>query len=99
MTSEELLKATGNMWQVVCYKDGNCRFRLGTYYIRAKTKDGAKAAALQLSGGKHSVAWPYDPRKDLQASRYIRIVGDVAQLAQPEDKSTQTDRQLCCGRT
>jgi hypothetical protein len=79
MTTAELLQATGNVWEVVCYKDGNRRCCLGRYYVRSNTQDGAKQAALRLSRGKVATAWPWNPAKDLQASAYIRAVPDITE--------------------
>lgn len=82
MTSAELLAATGNIWEAACFKDGNGRIFLGRWYIRSATREKARTQALRRSGGRHAVLWPWDPRKDLQASQYISVVPDVAQVAQ-----------------
>lgn len=74
MNAAELLTATGNVWEVVCYKDGNGRILLGRWYIRSGSKDRARAKALKLSGGKYAVLWPWDPQKDLRTSQYVRAI-------------------------
>ena len=79
MNAAELLAATGNTWEAVCYRDGNGRILLGRWYVRSATKEGARAAALRLSGGRHAVLWPWDPRKDLQASQYVRAIQEGRQ--------------------
>jgi len=91
MNTAELLQATGNVWEVVCYRNGNRRGFLGRYYVRSSTQDAAKQTALRLSRGGFAVAWPWDPARDLQASAYIRAVPDIAQLAQPEAADEQPE--------
>jgi hypothetical protein len=74
--TEQLLQFTGFTWEVTCFADGNRRKPLGVWYIRCSTRQGAKDAAIKLSGGKHAIAWPWDPGRDLRASEYIRAVVD-----------------------
>jgi hypothetical protein len=79
MTRSELLAATGSVWEVQCFVDGNCRRKAGLYYVRAANADRAKVVAKRLSSCRVAVAWPWNPEKDLRASGWIRKVSNEAQ--------------------
>jgi len=72
MTPSELLAATGNVWQVRCYKDGNKRICLGDKFVRAENREQAIRIAKEVCrGAKHCVAWPWDPAKDLSVRGFV----------------------------
>lgn len=71
MTEAELLEATGNIWRVHCYRDGNMRKLDRVMYIRAALRSKAQEIARTHAGCPVASAMPYDPRKDFSLGRYF----------------------------
>lgn len=71
MTGRELLVATGNIWVVRCYRDGNRRRFQQECYIRAADVIKAEEAAKRESGCRVADASPWDPRKEAVFGRMI----------------------------
>lgn len=78
MTSRELLTATGNVWEVKCFRDGNRRRFQQTCYIRASNILLAELAAKRQSGCRVADARPWNPRKEACFGRLIVEVPDAA---------------------
>ena len=76
MTKTQLLKATGNIWQVHCWQDGNRRKIVETIYLRASDVLRAESLGQQQSGRRCVDARPWNPAKDAAASQYIRSVAN-----------------------
>jgi hypothetical protein len=65
VTDEELLAATGSIWQVKIYADGNRRRVLRTITVRAELQMDAQNAARRYSPGARVYdATPWDPRRE-----------------------------------
>lgn len=78
MTPRELLAATGNVWEVSCFRDGNRRRFAQFVYVRSADRLRAKAAAQRISGCPVADARPWNPERDLMVSGWIRKVPDEA---------------------
>lgn len=75
MSPAQLLAANGNRWQVKCWQDGNCKRFIGSVFVRATIAEQARGIAKQVKpSAKYCVAWPWDPRKDLSVSGFVREV-------------------------
>lgn len=60
-TAAELLTATGNVWKVFLYRDGNRRRLHRVTYVRARTSESAVDIGFRLFGGRYGIARPWDP--------------------------------------
>jgi len=78
MTSKELLAATGNVWKVKCFRDGNRRRFQQTCYVRAGDIIKAEQAARRQSCCPVADARPWDPRQESVFGRFIKEVQDAA---------------------
>ena len=74
MTTTELLAATGNIWKVHCYRDGNRRRFDCTVYVRASDVLRAENEARDQTGCRCVDAKPWDPRKDRSVDNYVVAV-------------------------
>ncbi len=74
MTSSELLKATGNIWRVDCWHDGNRRRIVQTLYVRAADVLSAELVGHRESGRRCVDARPWNPETDRKAFGYVRKV-------------------------
>lgn len=72
MTPRELLTATGNIWRVKCWRDGNRRRPGPVLYLRASNIILAEEHARDKSGLKCVDARPWDPRRESCFGRYIQ---------------------------
>lgn len=75
MTNTEILKATGNVWRVDCWHDGNRRKIVQTLYIRASDVLRAEEIGRKESGRRCVDARPWNPAKDRS------VVGWIDQVA------------------
>jgi hypothetical protein len=64
MTPRELLTATGNIWRVQCWRDGNRRRKGPVLFFRASNIIVAEERARRKSGCKCVDARPWDPRRE-----------------------------------
>jgi hypothetical protein len=74
MTKTELLKATGNIWRVDCWHDGNRRRLVQTLYIRASDVLRAEEVGRRQSGRRCVDARPWNPATDRKVFGYVREV-------------------------
>lgn len=77
MTKTELLKATGNVWRVDCWHDGNRRRIVQTLFIRASDVLRAEEVARQRSGRRCVDARPWNPKTDRSVFGYVQEVSDA----------------------
>jgi hypothetical protein len=77
MTKTELLKATGNIWRVDCWHDGNRRRIVQTLYIRASDVLAAEEVGRRESGRRCVDAVPWNPKTDRKVFGYIQEVASV----------------------
>ena len=71
MTSTELLQATGNIWKVRCYRDGNRRQLVQVLYARCASVLAAESVGRRESGCKCVDASPWNPARDRVSYAYI----------------------------
>lgn len=74
MTSKELLAATGNIWKVRCWKDGNRRRLVSILYIRSECILRAEETGRRRSGCKCVDVVPWNPTREACFGRYIQEV-------------------------
>lgn len=74
MTATELLRATGNIWRVDCWHDGNRRRVVQTLYVRASDVLRAEAIGKQQSGRRCVDARPWNPATDRAVRDYVQEV-------------------------
>lgn len=77
MTKAELLKATGNIWRVDCWHDGNRRRIVQTLYIRASDVLAAEEVGRRESGRRCVDATPWNPKTDRKVFGYVQEVASV----------------------
>jgi len=77
MTAKELLEATGNIWRVDCWHDGNRRRIVQTLYIRASDVLKAEEVGKRESGRRCVDARPWNPGTDRKVFGYIQEVSNV----------------------
>jgi hypothetical protein len=77
MTKTELLKATGNIWRVDCWHDGNRRRIVQTLYIRASDVLAAEEVGRRQSGRRCVDAVPWNPKTDRKVFGYVQEVSDA----------------------
>ena len=77
VTKAELLKATGNIWRVVCWHDGNRRRIVQTLYIRASDVLAAEEVGRRESGRRCVDAAPWNPKTDRRVFGYVQEVASV----------------------
>jgi len=77
MTKTELLKATGNIWRVDCWHDGNRRRIVQTLYIRASDVLKAEEVGRRESGRRCVDAAPWNPKTDRKVFGYVQEVSNV----------------------
>lgn len=70
-SDRELLTATGGVFKVRTYRDGNRRRPGPTFYFRADTALSAELRAKRKASIAVAVAFPWDPRKEALFGRYI----------------------------
>jgi len=75
----QLLKATGGIWRIVTYRDGNRRRRGPTVFARAKCILRAEEIGRRRSGCPVAHASPWDPRKEAYFGRLIQFYQGDAQ--------------------
>lgn len=71
LSGQELLEATGGVFKVRTYRDGNRRRPGPTFYFRADTALSAELRAKRKTGIAVAVAFPWNPRTDALFGRYI----------------------------
>jgi len=76
MTKMELLKATGNIWRVDCWHDGNRRRKVQTLFVRASDVLRAEEVGRKESGRRCVDARPWNPGTDRSVFGYVRRVSD-----------------------
>ncbi len=64
MTRTELLAATGNIWYVACYRDGNRRRFQTAVYVRAASAERARAVGHRETKAICCDAIPWNPETD-----------------------------------
>lgn len=74
MTASQLLAATGNIWRVVTYRDGNRRRRGPTLYVKAGGILSAEEIGRRRSKCPVVHCSPWDPRKEATFGRYIKEI-------------------------
>lgn len=74
MTRKELLAATGNVWRVLCWQNGNRRGASEVLFVRTTSEELAKQIGRRLSGRRCVDAYPYDPRSDRSVFGWIQQV-------------------------
>ena len=77
VTKAELLKATGNIWRVDCWHDGNRRRIVQTLYIRASDVLAAEEVGRRESGRRCVDAAPWNPKTDRRVFGYVQEVSNV----------------------
>ena len=65
MTRTELLAATGNIWYVACYREGNRRRFQTAVYVRAASAERARAVGHRETKAICCDAIPWNPETDL----------------------------------
>lgn len=91
MRPSDLLAATGNVWEVRCYRDGNRRQLQSVRYIRAGGILTAENIARQVSHCRIVDARPWNPLTDRSVHGFVRRVagpdGVVRTFQQQEQQS------------
>jgi hypothetical protein len=72
--AQQLLLATGNIWRVDCWHDGNRRKIVQTLYIRASDVLRAEEIGRKESGRRCVDARPWNPAKDRSVFGYVQEV-------------------------
>jgi hypothetical protein len=74
MTGKELLSATGNIWRVDCWHDGNRRRVVQTLFVRATDVLRAEEIGKKESGRRCVDARPWNPATDRTVYGWIQAV-------------------------
>lgn len=73
-SNSKLLEATGNVWKVICWRDGNRRKRVQVIFCRAVGVLEAEAIARRISHCRCVDASPWNPETDRSVFGWIRKV-------------------------
>lgn len=74
MTGAELLQATGNIWRVVCWSDGNRRRRTRVVFCRCADVLRAEEIGRRQSGVRCVDARPWNPETDRSVFGWVSRV-------------------------
>jgi len=72
-TPSQLLKATGGIWRIITYRDGNRRHRGPIVFVRANCILKAEEIGRRRSKCPVVHAFPWDPRKEVCFGRLIQF--------------------------
>lgn len=71
---KDLLRANGNRWKVLCWKDGNRSKLKDKIYVQCPTRSEAEQIASKRSGCRTCYAFPWNPLDEPDLAPYIRLV-------------------------
>jgi len=74
LTQPGLLAATGYIWKVLVYRDGNYRRVDRVLFVRARNPELARAIGQMRSGRKAVIAFPWNPFDEAATMQYVRFV-------------------------
>ena len=72
--ASELLLATGNIWRVDCWQDGNRRRKVQIVFVRCSDLLRAEELGRRISGRRCVDARPWNPETDRSVFGWIQKV-------------------------